>query len=87
MVVLADEPVLTMYTTTYCGDCHRSKTFLKRHGISFLEINIERDADAADTVRALNRGHQSVPTLVFADGTILTEPSNRQLAEKLDIAS
>ena len=76
---------LTIYTTHWCGDCARTKSFLRRNAIPYEEIDIEHDASAAATVIRLNNGHRSVPTLVFPDGSILTEPSNRELAEKLEV--
>ena len=84
---LNSRPHLTMYTTRWCGDCHRSKAFLRRHGVVFDEVDIEDDPQAAATVVQLNRGFESVPTIVFPDGTFLTEPSNRDLARKLGLAS
>lgn len=78
-------PVLTIYTTRWCGDCTRTKSFLRRNLIPFEEIDIEHDHEAAATVIRLNKGNRSVPTLVFPDGSILTEPSNRELAAKLEI--
>ena len=85
--MMTDETTLTMYTTPWCGDCHRSKSFLKRHGVPFREINIEHDPDGAKLVMQVNGGYQSVPTLVFSDGTTMSEPSNRELAEKLGLAA
>ena len=76
---------LTIYATTWCGDCHRTKTFLDRHGIPYKWVDIESTPSAAELVTAINRGSHSVPTLVFTDGTTMTEPSNRALAEKLKI--
>ena len=79
------ESPLMVYTTTWCADCVRTKAFLNRHQIAFHEVNIERDDDAADLVLRLNGGHQSVPTIVFADGAVMTEPSNRDLATRLGL--
>jgi mycoredoxin len=77
---------LTMYTTTWCGYCRRLKNQLERAGISFSEVNIEQQADAADLVETLNGGNQTVPTLVFPDGSALTNPSLNQVADKLAAA-
>lgn len=54
-----------MYTTTWCGDCHVTKNFLKRFEIPFEEINIENDAEAAAFVQEVNGGRRSVPTLLY----------------------
>ncbi len=79
---MASEP-LTMYTTTWCGDCRRAKRWLDAHGVPYREIDIERDEQAMARVLALNGGYRSVPTIVFPDGSILVEPTGRELAEKL----
>jgi mycoredoxin len=74
-----------MYSTNWCGDCHRSKRFLEAHHIPFEEINIEEDPQAAEIVIAINKGARSVPTIIFPDGSVLVEPSNLALAGKLGI--
>jgi mycoredoxin len=75
--------MLTMYTTDWCGFCLRLKDGLERAGITYDEINIERAPDAAEIVMQVNGGNRTVPTVVFADGTALTNPSVRQVKEKL----
>ena len=78
---------IRMYSTTWCGDCRRSKRFLQEHQIDFEEIDIEKNPEAAQVVISLNRGMRSVPTIVFPDGSVLVEPSNTVLANKLGIKS
>jgi mycoredoxin len=56
---------------------------LKRAGIEFTEVDIEQVPEAAKIVEQVNRGNQTVPTLVFADGTAMTNPSLAQVAEKI----
>jgi mycoredoxin len=56
--------MITMYSTTWCGDCQVAKTFLKKLAIPFEEVNIEEHPDAADYVMKVNNGKRSVPTLV-----------------------
>jgi len=73
----------TMYTTPWCGYCHRLKRGLDRAGIEFAEVDIERDEAAAVRVMQVNGGNQTVPTLEFADGSALTNPSLAQVQEKL----
>lgn len=73
----------TMYSTTWCGYCHRLKSQLSREGISFEEVDIERVPDAAFLVEQVNGGNQTVPTLVFADGSAQTNPSVAQVKAKL----
>ena len=73
----------TMYTTPWCGYCVRLKGQLDREGIPFDIVDIEQQPEAADIVEAANQGNQTVPTLVFADGTSQTNPSVAQVKEKL----
>lgn len=74
---------LTMYSTTWCGYCRRLKTQLDREGIGYTEVNIELDPAAAALVEKVNDGNQTVPTLVYADGSAQTNPSLAQVKEKL----
>ncbi len=73
----------TMYTTPWCGYCHRLKSQLDREGIPFDIVDIEQQPDAAFTVEQANGGNQTVPTLVFADGSSLTNPSVAQIKDRL----
>jgi mycoredoxin len=73
----------TMYSTPWCGYCHRLKGQLNREGIAFREVDIEQRPEAADIVERVNSGNQTVPTLVFEDGTALTNPSVAQVRAKL----
>jgi mycoredoxin len=75
--------MLTMYTTDWCGYCVRLKDGMERAGISFEEVNIEHEPDAAEVVMAANGGNRTVPTVVFPDGTALTNPTLREVREKL----
>jgi len=72
-----------MYSTTWCGYCKRLKNQLARMDISFKEINIEEVAGSAEIVEKVNGGNRTVPTLVFSDGTAMTNPSAKQVTEKL----
>jgi mycoredoxin len=74
---------LTMYTTTWCGFCRRLKNQLAREGIEMAEVDIERDPDAAEYVMSVNGGNQTVPTLLFPDGSYLVNPSVAQVKERL----
>ena len=73
----------TMYSTPWCGYCHRLKGQLKREGIDFHEVDNEREPDAPVIDEQANNGTQTVPTLVFADGTALTNPSLAQIKSQL----
>ena len=74
---------LTMYTTTWCGFCRNLKKQLAREGIEIAEIDIERDPAAAEFVMSVNGGNQTVPTVVFPDGTALCNPSATQVKAQL----
>ena len=74
---------VTMYTTPWCGYCVRLKKMMQREGIAYAEVDIEQDPQAADVVTAANGGNRTVPTLVFADGTALTNPSIDQVRAQL----
>ena len=83
----ADAASVTMYTTTWCGYCFRLKKLMQREGIPFAEVDIEADASAAEVVMAANGGNRTVPTLVFTDGTALTNPSIEQVKTQLERTS
>ncbi len=74
---------LTMYSTQWCGYCHRLRSQLDREGITYEVIDIERAPDAAEIVERVNGGNQTVPTLVYADGSAQTNPSVAQVKAKL----
>jgi mycoredoxin len=77
---------MRMYSTTWCGYCHRLKAQLQRIGLEFEEVDIEQDPEAAAFVASVNDGNETVPTLVFDDGSTLTNPSLRQVQDHLGIA-
>ena len=74
---------VTMYTTTWCGYCQRLKAQMGREGIEFTEVDIELNPEAADFVMSVNGGNQTVPTVEFADGTAMTNPSIADIKAKL----
>ncbi len=76
---------ILLYGADWCPDCKRSMTFLDSKKISYSYINIDNDPKAGDAVAKLNNGMKSIPTIVFEDGSILTEPSNVELAKKLAV--
>ena len=73
----------TVFTTRWCGYCIRLKSQLNRAGIEFHEIDIEDHADGAEIVADINDGNLTVPTVVFRDGTALTNPSVAQVGSRL----
>ena len=74
---------VTMYTTPWCGYCLRLKKLMQREGIEYAEVDIERDPAAAELVMQANGGNRTVPTLLFPDGSALTNPSIDQVKAQL----
>ena len=75
---------VTMYGAAWCGDCRRSKRFMEENNVAFTYIDVEKDLTAAAKVVEINGGAQSIPVIVFEDGTHLTEPSDNDLKAKLE---
>lgn len=74
---------ITMYSADWCGDCRRSKRLMDELNVAYTIIDVEADQSAAEKVKEINGGMQSIPVIVFADGTHLTEPSDNDLKAKL----
>ena len=74
---------LTVYSTPWCGYCHRLMKQLDREGVAYEVVDIEQVPDAAEFVMSVNGGNQTVPTVVFPDGSALTNPSLAQVTGKL----
>jgi thioredoxin reductase (NADPH) len=78
-------PEITVYGAFWCPDCHRSKQFLGEHQIPYDWVDIEEDAEGERFVFRANDGRRRIPTIVFGDGSVLTTPSNAELAAKLGL--
>lgn len=76
---------IRMYATAWCGDCFRAKRFLDTHEVDYEYIDINDNSEGARIVEQANNGNRSVPTIIFADGSVLVEPSNQELAAKLNV--
>jgi len=79
-----DQLGVTVYGTTWCGDCSRAKTVLDAHGVAYKWVDVGVDMAALDFIRQIQDGGETVPTILFKDGSILIEPSNEQLNRKLE---
>jgi mycoredoxin len=77
---------LTMYSTSWCGYCRRLKSQLDREGIDYTEVDIEARPEAADFVMKVNNGNQTVPTVLFPDGSAATNPSLAEVKARLAAA-
>lgn len=73
---------IVMYSTEYCGDCRRAKSFFEAKQIQYTQIGLEGNEEATNFVISVNNGSRSVPTIVFPDGSILVEPSWEELEKK-----
>lgn len=73
----------TLYSTPWCGYCMRLRGQLDREGIGYELVDIEQVPEAARIVAEINNGNQTVPTLVYSDGSSQTNPSLRQVQSKL----
>jgi thioredoxin reductase (NADPH) len=82
---LMQEPTITVYGAPWCPDCKRSKQFLGEHQIPYKWVDIEKDKAGEQFVVRTNKGKRIIPTITFADGSFLVEPSNAALAAKLKL--
>ncbi len=76
---------IIVYSTTWCSDCKRAKKFFGEQRIPYINIDIEENPEYLEVVEKINDGKRSVPTIIFPDGSILVEPSNAELAEKMGL--
>ena len=81
---MADE--IVMYGADWCGDCHRARRLLDGRGTPYRYIDVEHDADARDEARRIG-GSTKIPVIVMPDGSVLVEPTDPELAAKLDEAT
>ena len=79
------EEDIKIYGANWCPDCRRAKEFLGEHRIKYGWFDVERSDEALEYVRRVNKGKMIIPTIQFKDGSILVEPDNAQLAEKLGL--
>ncbi|WP_148572627.1 mycoredoxin [Nocardioides caldifontis] len=80
---MAADSTVIMYSTAWCGYCHRLKSQMDREGITYEVIDIEQQPEAAAIVERVNNGNQTVPTLVYPDGTAQTNPALKDVKAKL----
>ncbi|MCD4673466.1 MAG: FAD-dependent oxidoreductase, partial [Anaerolineaceae bacterium] len=78
-----DTSGITIYSTVWCPDCKRAKRFFAEHRVSYTNVDIEQEPEGMAFVEKANQGRHIIPTIIFSDGSILTEPSNAELAAKM----
>lgn len=79
-----DNTKIIMYGTRWCYDSRRARAILDEMEVSYQWIDIDKDYDSRKFVEEVNHGYRSVPTIIFPDGSMLVEPTNEVLREKLD---
>lgn len=77
----------TMYSTTWCPFCNRLRQDIADAGIDYTEIDVDDDVAGGEIVKGINNGNRVVPTLVFPDGSSLTNPSIHEVKDKLAAAT
>lgn len=83
LYTLAPQEII-FYGVSWCGACRRARQSFTEKGIQFVDVDVDQDAKAAEFVKGLNHGYRSVPTIVFPDGSHLTEPDTLTLSRKLE---
>lgn len=79
----AENSKLLVYSKSWCKDCIQSKEVLREEHVDFDELDVELNPELLHKMREFNGGRNSVPTIVFPDGTVLVEPNNEALKEAL----
>ncbi len=77
---------ITVYGASWCPDCRRAKQFLASHRIPYKWVDLEAEPDQVVEVESRNNGKRIIPTIVFADGSFLAEPSNDELADRIGLS-
>ena len=75
------QPLIKLYGAMWCGDTRRARTFMDTNHIPYVWIDVEKDKEAEAFVKSVNNGFRSIPTIVFADGSMLVEPSTAKLEQ------
>jgi mycoredoxin len=74
---------IVLYGVSWCGDCRRARRVFAQIGVPYADIDIDADEKAEVFVKQVNHGNRSVPTIIFPDGSILVEPHDDELTDKL----
>ena len=77
---------IVVYGANWCPDCRRAKEFLGSHRIAYRWVDLEQNPELVAEVEGRNNGKRVIPTIVFPDGTFVTEPSNDELADRLGLS-
>lgn len=74
---------VTVYTTSWCPFCRMLRSGLDRLGVTYSEVDVDRDRSAASFVESVNGGNRTVPTVLFPDGSTMTNPPADEVLERL----
>ncbi|MGH2681736.1 MAG: glutaredoxin family protein [Actinomycetota bacterium] len=74
---------IVMYGADWCGDCRRSQRLMDARAVRYRSIDVEHDAEAREEARRLG-GSTKIPVIVMPDGSVLVEPTDPELATRLD---
>jgi mycoredoxin len=78
---------IIVYGASWCPDARRARRVFDEHRVDYRWIDIDEDSSARDFVKKTNDGQIIIPVIVFPDESILVEPSNHELAEKMEVLS
>jgi mycoredoxin len=76
---------IIIYGTSWCWGSKRARGIFDKNNIAYEWVDIDTDEEAAKKVMEINHGYRSVPTIVFPDGSCLTEPSDTELKSRLNV--
>ena len=76
---------VTVYGAPWCPDCKRAKKFLGEQRVAYDWVDVDQDAEGRRSIEEIQNGGHTIPTIVFADGSNLIEPTNEELARKLGL--
>jgi glutaredoxin-like protein len=75
---------IVVYGASWCPDARRARRFFDEQGADYTWIDIDEDNEGLDFVKKANGGQVIIPVIVFSDKSILVEPTNYELAKKME---
>ena len=76
---------IKMYGAPWCADCRRAKQFFEEQRLQYDWVDVDKDPGGMRYIQEVNEGRRIIPTIVFEDGSILVEPTNAELAQKVGV--
>ena len=76
--------VLTVYGAGWCWDCRNTRRYLDSTGVAYRYVDLGTDRAAQALLD--DAGYRAIPVVVTPDGTVLIEPSERELAAAIGSA-